>query len=130
MPEPRIIDPRKPVAELDADDIIGRVMDLHAASGEPVVEDRVWHRPLGDHWYLAVNGCTTAQGVAPPDGMAFEVPPFEFAFWFNGWLAGSLSPVTGGALAAGTLANAMTLCEAIDAARTEFPSPGRESREG
>jgi hypothetical protein len=44
--------------------------------------------------------------------MAVPVERFEVAFWFNGWLAGALSPF-GGTLAAGQAANIDTLAEAL-----------------
>jgi hypothetical protein len=59
--------------------------------------------------------------------MAFVVPPFEFAFWWHGWLAGSLCPITGGILADGAEANAETLCAALDEARREIPQQEGES---
>ena len=99
-----------------------RVLSLHKASGAPPVRGRVWERPLpGGGWYMAVNGCNEPRRVTPPKGMAHTVSPFEFAFWWYGWLAGSLCPVTGGMLAAGAEANAETLCAALDEARREFP---------
>lgn len=108
----------------DASGIIERVLLLHEASGDPPVKGRVWERPLpGGGWYMAVNGRGVACRVTPPqEGMPFDVPPFEFAFWWHGWLAGSLSPVTGGLLADGAEANAETLCAALDEARREFPT--------
>ena len=125
MPEPRA-----ERAERGADDIISAVLALHEASGEPPVKGRVWQRTLPGGWYLACNGCTEPQSVEPPRGMAVEVKPFEFAFWFNGWLAGSVHPVSGGCVAAGAAANVDTLLTALEEARCEFPTQkGDASRE-
>ena len=50
--------------------------------------------------------------------MAVPVERFEVAFWFNGWLAGTVSPF-GGTLAAGQAANIDTLAEALRMAIAE-----------
>ena len=101
--------------------IIERVLSLHEASGAPPVTGRVWERPLPGGWYMAANGCNEPRRVTPRKGMAHTMSPFELAFWWDGWLAGSLCPGTCGVLADGAEANAERLCAALDEARREFP---------
>ena len=109
MPEPS-------AANRDGTEVVARVLRLHQLAGEAPVKDRVWERALPDGWYLAVNGCQEKREVAPPEGMACGVLPFNFAFWFNGWLAGMLKPLGDGELCDGAAANRETLIEALDTA--------------
>ena len=44
------------------------------------------------------------------------IPPFHFAVWFHGWLAGLFDPARGGAFAAGSAANEEEFKAALRAA--------------
>jgi len=91
------------------------ILDLHGARNLAPIKDMpdgVWKQALPGGWFMAVNGGDKVQIVAPEGGMAVPVERFEVAFWFNGWLAGTLSPL-GGTLAAGEAANIDTLAEAL-----------------
>ena len=50
---------------------------------------------VDDHWQLAVNGTEEAVSAAPPGSMAVDVPSYQFAVWYNGWLAGIVVPFYG-----------------------------------
>lgn len=66
-------------------------------------------------WQVCMNGTPETIRVDPPDSMGCdEVPPVHAAIFFNGWLAGVLSPF-GGWIAAGEAANEATFTAAMEA---------------
>jgi hypothetical protein len=67
-----------------------------------------WNRKIDDNWEIWVNGHREPK-PGPPDVL---VQPFNCYVEFNGWPAGSFSPVEG-CLAAGSLANEETFAEAL-----------------
>lgn len=88
------------------------VMDLHQRLGLPSIKDMggSWERDVDGRWFIAING-PEARSLGP-DEWKLDLPPWHMGVWFNGWLAGILTPA-GGTLAAGALANEETLIEAL-----------------
>lgn len=73
-----------------------------------------WQQRIDDRWYVAINGTGSDAEVTPDGGgMASTIPPYHFAVWYNGWLAGLFS-ANGGAFAAGIAANEATFAEAVE----------------
>lgn len=70
---------------------------------------------IDDTWYLAINGHETPITVDPKGCMEAEIPPWHFAVWYNGWIAGIFHPLRGGEFADGTGANLETFSAAIEA---------------
>lgn len=64
-------------------------------------------------WYLAVNGHDSEIEVSAPGRMPATIPPYNFAVWYNGWLAGLFHPFDG-SFAAGSAANEKEFCAAIE----------------
>ena len=96
------------------DTIISAVLDLHEALCLPPMNMLgLWEIALPRGWHLAVCGDKHPRRFCPPGGMEYEVQPYHFAVWFNGWLAGDLHPIDGGLLAAGTAANEQTLMASL-----------------
>ena len=62
------------------------------------------HRGTGAQWQIIANGNKEPRKVEPDQWGEMELPPFHFAVFWNGWLAGLLSPTPdgnfGGSLAA------------------------------
>lgn len=87
---------------------------LAIALGAAPISD-VWMHQLDEDWWIAINGGGQAAEAAPPDAMSATIEPYHMAVWYNGWLAGLLSP-TGGVLAAGRGANEATFTAALKAA--------------
>jgi len=73
-----------------------------------------WIHKVDAAWTIAVNGQLIPVSVRPGDCMAAELAPFEFAVWFNGWLAGKLTGHGDGVFAIGAGANQQEFAEAID----------------
>jgi hypothetical protein len=71
-----------------------------------------WEVGIDQHWWIAVN----AHNEPKTCSKGTEVAPFACYVGFNGWPAGILTP-TGGALAAGSLANEETFLAALAAAK-------------
>ena len=62
-------------------------------------------------WCFAVTGKEKCH-FGPKDGMNIDLPPFSWAVWFNGWLAGVGNPFEG-EIAACDAANELTFSQAI-----------------
>jgi len=76
-----------------------------------------WVERVDEHWTIAANGHKEPRECWPIfDCMRVVIPPFHFAVWFNGWLAGVLDPATGGVFAAGSAANEEEFKAALKAA--------------
>ncbi len=91
------------------------ICELHKADGAVPIGrmKELWYRKLDDHWQFWING--QIKDMPNEDGV--PVSPGDVYVKFNGWPAGSFSMITGdGILAAGTLANYDTFCEALRAA--------------
>ena len=107
-----------PTEERPIIDVAGKIAELCLARGNfpltkyagPFVD------AIDDVWTFAANG--HRRSFVVPDTkerMGCELKPFEFAIWFNGWLAG-IFDAYGGAIVAGEGANEATLIEALDRA--------------
>lgn len=94
--------------------LLGPILDLAKAHGVANIKTLpgAWEIAINDAWYLAANGQDEEIDVSAPNGMAVTLPPYHFAVWYNGWLAGLFSPY-GGEIAAGEAANEQTLIRAI-----------------
>lgn len=94
------------------------IVDLAAALAVRDIKDLpgAWEYKLDETWYVAVNAHSTVHTVTPPGGMAVPVGPYEFAVWYNGWLAALFHPMAGGAFASGKGANTRTFHKAATAA--------------
>ena len=73
-----------------------------------------WTHEIDGEWTIAVNGHPEPVSVQPDGCMAIDLRPFEFAVWFNGWLAGKLTGHGDGVFAIGAGANQQEFAEAID----------------
>lgn len=73
-----------------------------------------WEQRIDDSWYIAINGHDDDFDVRPKDSMKATIPPYHFAVWFNGWLAGLLHPFDGGVFAAGSEAYEVSFAEAVE----------------
>ena len=84
-----------------------------------------WVCDIDPHWRVAVNGQKGVLGIPSTDthmGIT-ELPSYHLAVWFNGWLAGMMSPFEG-VIAYGEAANEDTFIAAIEAA-IQMPSEVR-----
>lgn len=73
-----------------------------------------WVRRLDESWVIAVNAHSETLSCEPPSCMSVDVAPRSCAVWFNGWVAGSFDPYSGGLIADGALANEATLAKAME----------------
>jgi len=89
---------------------LAMAMDVQAINSLP----GPWEVRIDDHWTVVVNGQSEPREVKPEESMGATIRPFEAAVFFNGWLAGIMSPFDG-AIADGEAANEDTLIKAIEA---------------
>lgn len=96
-------------------DPVEKVMELHSALGVGPLNQfsEPWVCEVGASWIVAVNGTKEQHRVQPDGCMEVPLEPFNFAFWFNGWLAGLMTPA-GGSFAAGSAANQESFAAAVD----------------
>ena len=88
--------------------------------------DGCWIRKVDRNWTIAVNGHNVTQ-VAHPEGcMDIELKPFNAAVWWNGWLAGLLTPFDGCVAAHPSGANEDALLAALRKARASTESKGTQ----
>lgn len=78
---------------------------------------------IDEQYHLAVNGHDVDIQVQPPEAMVTILPPYHFAVWYNGWVAGIFDPF-GGSFAAGGAANEELFCAAIEKHIAELGAPG------
>lgn len=70
---------------------LAAALDVHDISQLP----GAWEYRVDDNWRIAVNGHTTELSVAPAGCMEVTIPQFAAVVWWNGWLAGLLTPYGG-----------------------------------
>lgn len=106
-------------AEMDVETILNVVCDLAEHVGAVPLNqfDGAWIHRIDERWTIAVNAHERTVHVAPAGMMAIDVPPFDIAVWFDGWLAGQFSPA-GGWFASGEAGNAQAFMAALGAARS------------
>lgn len=94
-----------------------KMVELALALGVRNLKDypSAWVHKVDDNWTIAINGKVDAVRVEIEGDMGATIPPFEAAVFYNGWLAGLLSPVEG-IIVAGEGANEDTFIVALDAA--------------
>lgn len=102
MNEPQLCTIMEPLLELVQAHEVTNIKDLPGA----------WECKVDDTWYVACNGHDELLSVEPPGTMGADIPPYYFAIWYNGWLAGVFHPY-GGIFAAGTGANEETFTVAV-----------------
>ncbi len=98
-----------------------KVVEFTAALGVKNISELpgCWTHELDQHWHIAVNGHTQGVKAQPTrDDMEVEIDPFCCGVWWNGWYAGTISPVDG-VIAAGSAANEDTFIAAVQAAITK-----------
>jgi hypothetical protein len=82
--------------------------------------------PIDKRWSVWINGRGEPRKIvgAAAQSMAdgCEVPAYHAALFFNGWLAGFISPY-GGTIACGEAANEDTFIEAVQTALVEAKQP-------
>ena len=95
-------------------DVLAWVMSLFQMHGISSIKDLPGcaEVKIDDHWYIAANGHKEGITVVPGGMMEVELTPYNFAVWYNGWLAGLFDPFEG-IFAAGSAANADAFCAAI-----------------
>jgi len=74
-----------------------------------------WVQKVDEQWTFAINGKDETLEVRPDETMGARLKFGHAAIWFNGWLAGIITPY-GGEFAAGSAANEDTFIAALDAA--------------
>lgn len=78
--------------------------------------DKIWIKKLDDNWTFAIHANKDEKREIEPEGcMKCDAKAGELIVWWNGWIAGILTPFNG-VLAAGELANENTFIEALDRA--------------
>ena len=94
--------------------ILVPLLELTQAHGATNIRELpgAWECRVDERWYVACNGHDERVTVEPPSAMSIEIPPYHFAVWYNGWLAGLFRPY-GGAFATGTEANEETFTAAV-----------------
>lgn len=81
-------------------EIMMRICDVHRSLALPNLKELgIWQQQLDDNWSFAVNGTSLPQTVESFGTMGAEIPPFHAAIWWNGWLAGIVSPFSGSMVA-------------------------------
>ncbi len=112
-----------PGPDVEISVIFAKIVELAEARKVRSIKDLpgCWEVSLPGGWRFAVNGHRE-----PVECGAFEVPPFEAAFWYNGWPAGIVGPA-GGVLSAGAAANEGSLIAALDRAIAEACDPRSET---
>jgi len=93
-----------PVIELITAHNVHNIKDLPGA----------WECKIDARWYLACNGHNEELSVNPDGTMGADIPPYHFAVWYNGWLAGLFNSY-GGWFVGNDAANEETFAEAIRA---------------
>lgn len=63
--------------------------------GIATLPGRVWTHRVDEHWTVSINANAEEANVSPEGTMGADVPAFHAAVWWNGWLAGLLSPYGG-----------------------------------
>lgn len=77
---------------------------------------------IDKRWKFAINGKDKPVEVSIPDSMGIEsLEPFHMAIFFNGWLAGLLTPA-GGTMCAGEAANEDSFIAAVNSKLSELGS--------
>lgn len=93
--------------------VFGLIAEIGLALKIDPLKGKTWILKIDERWSFALNGMDKEQELSPgPETMGCNVPPYHAAIFYNGWLAGLLSP-TGGAIAAGEGANEANLIEAL-----------------
>lgn len=94
--------------------IIVPLLELTQAHNVTNIKDLpgAWEIAVDEKWYVACNGQDEQISVEPAGTMGAKIPPYHFAVWYNGWLAGLFHPY-GGVFAAGTGANEETFTAAV-----------------
>lgn len=75
------------------------VVELGLLLGVKDIKDLpgAWVQVIDPHWTIAMNGTNNPVDVDLGEGSMgiTNLKPVEMAIWFNGWLAGILTPVDG-----------------------------------
>lgn len=92
-----------------------RIFELADSLGVKGIRN-IWQHQIDKKWRVGVNGHREEVDVpASKDFMGAKIPPFSIAIWYNGWLAGLLTPPRfDGVMVAGEAANEDTFIEAIN----------------
>jgi hypothetical protein len=72
-----------------------------------------WVQKVDDSWIVAANGHREEIEVKPDGTMGCKLQPFEFAIWYNGWLASIMGALGDGFFADGEGANTETFAQAV-----------------
>ena len=75
-----------------------------------------WERRVNANWTIAVNGQPEARESEPAGCMKVTLKPYHAAAWWNGWLAGIMTPFDGCIAAHPNGANELSLLAALNSA--------------
>lgn len=97
-----------------------KVLELGVELGARNLKSRpgAWVHRIDRTWIVALNPHEEELEVEIDGTMGGRLQSFEVGVWFNGWLAGILTP-RGGAIAAGAAANEDAFIRALDRAICE-----------
>ena len=76
-----------------------------------------WERKVDANWWVAVNCTKVERRSEPPGCMEVTLKPYHAAVWWNGWIAGLVTPYNGCIAANPDGANEDALIAALQAAR-------------
>jgi hypothetical protein len=78
-------------------EIMGTIIELFWAHDMANIKDLpgAAEIKIDDKWYIAANGHDVEVEVIPKGTMGAKLPPYHFAVWYLGWIAGIFNPCGG-----------------------------------
>jgi hypothetical protein len=86
---------------LSVPEVYSLTLELGTALGVRAISEmsRGWIHRIDSNWTVVLNGTPLTIEAEPEGGMKARLEPFDLGVWWNGWLAGIVTP-NGGVLAA------------------------------
>lgn len=108
------------MSEPQLTEVFDLLAQLGIAVGVAPIKGKVWEYDVDDNWKVAINATEQGVTVEPKGGMNVGVRPYECAVWWNGWLAGTVTPFDGVLVAHPEGANEAALLAAMRKRITEL----------